>query len=175
LRRNGRTREWLRREFRNVYHYTIQGAHQTPRKEPTCTAKLGRDLVHLSSDPKYSNVLPFSPLPLRVACVPHALHPTHKSNAPPIYKDTQPRTHECSHYKESLRSTSRVCALGLGSRVGRCENGRREWFPRSLVHSIKQATQHGDQIRYEIMGFHIRFTKVISHKVDRGSDSGDKG
>jgi hypothetical protein len=32
LRRNGRTREQLRREFRNVHQHIIQGAHQTTRK-----------------------------------------------------------------------------------------------------------------------------------------------
>jgi hypothetical protein len=90
LRRNGRTRERLRREFRNVHQYTIQGAHQTPRKELTSTAKLRIDLVHLSSDPKCSNALLSSPLRLRAACVPHALHPTDEFDAPSVRKDTQP-------------------------------------------------------------------------------------
>jgi hypothetical protein len=127
--RNGLTHERLRREFRNVHQHTIQGAHQTLRKEPTSTAKLRVDLFHLSSDPKYSNALPSSPLRLRAACVPHTLHPTDEFDAPSVRKDTQPETHkECSHHKGSLRSTSRisslltsmrVCALGLRSKVGR--------------------------------------------------------
>ena len=69
---------------------TIQSAHQTPRKEPTSTAKLRIDLVHLSSDLKYSTALPSSPLRLRAACVPHALHPTDEFDAPSVRKDTQP-------------------------------------------------------------------------------------
>ena len=47
--------------------------------------KLRIDLVHLSSDPKYSNALPH----LRAACVPHALHPTDEFDAPSVRKDTQ--------------------------------------------------------------------------------------
>jgi hypothetical protein len=90
LRKNGRTRERLRREFRNVHQHTILGAHQTPRKEPTSTANLRIDLAHLSSNPKYSNALPSSPLRFRAAGVPHALHPTDEFDAPSVRKDTQP-------------------------------------------------------------------------------------
>ena len=90
LRRNGRTRERLRREFRNVHQYTAQGTHQTPRRGPASTAELRIDPAHLSSGPRCSDALPSSPLRLRAACVPHALHPTDKFDAPSVREDTQP-------------------------------------------------------------------------------------
>jgi hypothetical protein len=124
LRRSTRTRERLRREFRHVHQYTIQGAHQPPRKEPTSTAKLRIDLVHLSSDPKYSNAPPHL-----YAYAQRAFHTrfTRQTNStpPPSVRTRNLRTQERSHHKGSLRSTSRisslltsmrVCALGLGSK-----------------------------------------------------------
>ena len=109
-----------------AYQHTIQDAHQPPRKEPTNTAKLRIDLVHLSSDPKYSNAPPHL-----CACAQRAFHTrfTRQTNStpPPSVRTHNLRTQEYSHHKGSLRSTSRissqltsmrVCALGLGSKWG---------------------------------------------------------
>jgi hypothetical protein len=57
------------------------------KRKPTSTTELRIDLVHLSSDLKYSNALP---LRLRAACVPHALHPTDEFDPPSVRKNTQP-------------------------------------------------------------------------------------
>jgi hypothetical protein len=150
---NGRTHERLQREFRKVDRHIIQGAHQTPRKEPTSTAKLRIDLVHLSTDPKYSNALPSSPLRLRAACVPHALHPTDEFDAPSVRKDTQPENTRVQPSQGPLRSTSRisslltsmrVCTLGLAQKRG----GPKAGVLKSLFH---KHTKHRDQIRYKIM------------------------
>jgi hypothetical protein len=80
----------LRREFRNVRQYTIQGAHQILRKKPTSAAELRIDLAYLSRGPKHSSTFPSSLLRLRAACVPHAFHPTDEFDAPSVRKDTKP-------------------------------------------------------------------------------------
>jgi hypothetical protein len=161
--RNGRTRERLRREFRNVHLYTTQGAHQTPRKEPTSTTKLRIDLVYLSSGPKYSNALPSSPLRLRAACVPHTLHPTDEFDAPSVRKDAQPENIRVQPPQGSLRSTSRIpslltsvraYALGFGSRVGRSKSGSRARVIRVYFTAYKQ---------------------INRDQIVTGSDSRDKG
>jgi hypothetical protein len=179
--RNGRTRERLRREFRNVHQYTIQGAHQTPRKEPTSTTKLRIDLVHLSSDP--STRAPS--LPHLYAYAQPAFHTRFirqtNSTPPPSVRTRNLRTQECSYHRGSLRSTSRIsslltsmraCALGLGSKVGRSKSGSRARVLR-VCFSIQTSKQRSDKIRDYVIPRQI--TTVISHKIVTGSDSRDKG
>jgi hypothetical protein len=73
-----------------------------PGKEPTSTAKLWIDLVHLSSDPKCSDILPHL-----YACAQPAFHTrfTRQTNStpPPSVRARNLRTQECSHHKGSLR------------------------------------------------------------------------
>ena len=114
---NSRTRERLQREFRNVHQHIIQGDHQTLRKEPTSTAKLRIDPVHLSSDPKYSSALSSLPLRLRAACVPHVLHPTDEFEPPSVRKDTQSENTRVQPSQGPLRSTSRIPSLLTSMRV----------------------------------------------------------
>ena len=74
---------------------------------------------------------PSSPLRLRAACDPHAFHPTNEFGPPPSVRPRNLRMQEFSRHKGSLGSTSRisslltsmrVCALGLGSKVGRSKS-----------------------------------------------------
>jgi len=155
---NSRTRERLQREFRNVHQHIIQGDHQTLRKEPTSTAKLRIDPVHLSSDPKYSSALSSLPLRLRAACVPHVLHPTDEFEPPSVRKDTQSANTRVQPSQGPLRSTSRISSLLTPERVralglvqsGKIQTGSRASVLRVRFTAYKQ-TQRSDEIRDHVV------------------------
>src|SRR5271170_6300119 len=143
------------------------------KRKPTSTAELWIDLAHLSNDPKYSNALP---LRLRATCVPHALHPTDKFDAHSVRKDTQPESTRVQppqgvptfQPREYLASSPRcVCALELGSKVGRSKSGSRARGPKSM-----QTTQKSDKRKRSC-------DSTPDHESDftqdRYSDSRDKG
>jgi hypothetical protein len=79
LRRSGRTRERLRRKFKALA--TGEGAyeHSEAMDRPRPPIERSKVLGH-----------PSSPLRLRAACVPHALHPTDEFDAPSVRKSTKP-------------------------------------------------------------------------------------